>query len=172
MSKVPFKDSGHCLKILDYMLGLFCFISICKFGSFKNPFAMITSLSELYFRFRRFILLVQTKKVISMNYGSSTSSWKPWRWMRLDLIFSMRDIYINSNLNPFTKITSSSRSTKPKDILSWKIFQMITKTTPISKRIVISYCDETGHPIVNLMESQWKVRQQHDQNFPMEGKLL
>ena len=27
--------------------GLFCFTSICKFGSFKNPFAMITSLSEL-----------------------------------------------------------------------------------------------------------------------------
>ena len=43
------------------------FIRICKFGSFKNPFAMITSLSELYFRFRRFILLVQTKRVISMN---------------------------------------------------------------------------------------------------------
>ena len=38
--------------------GLFCFISICKFGSFKNPFTMITSLSELYFRIRRFILLV------------------------------------------------------------------------------------------------------------------
>ena len=34
--------------------GLFNFINICKFGSFKNPF-------ELYFRFRRFILLVQTK---------------------------------------------------------------------------------------------------------------
>ena len=32
--------------------------------------------------------------------------------------------------------------------------------------------DETGHPIVNLMESQWKLRQQHDQNFPMEGKPL
>ena len=53
--------------------GLFCFSSIYKFGSFKNPFAMITSLSELYFRLRRFILFVQTKKVISMNYGSSTS---------------------------------------------------------------------------------------------------
>ena len=51
-----------------------CFISICKFGSFKNPFAMITSLSELYLRIRRFFSLVQTKKVISMNYGSSTSS--------------------------------------------------------------------------------------------------
>ena len=39
---------------------LFCFISICKFGSFKNPFATITSLCELYFKFRKFILLVQT----------------------------------------------------------------------------------------------------------------
>ena len=53
--------------------GIFCFTSVCKFGSFKNPFATITSLPELCFRFRRFILLVQTKKVISMNYGSSTS---------------------------------------------------------------------------------------------------
>ena len=24
-------------------------------------------------------------------------------------------------------------------------------------------CNEMGHPIVNLMESQWKLRQQHDQ---------
>ena len=32
--------------------GLFCFSSICKFDSFKNPFATITSLSELYFRFK------------------------------------------------------------------------------------------------------------------------
>ena len=55
-----------------------CFSSICKFGSFKNPFATVTSMSELYFRFR-FILLVQSKKVISMNNGSSTSCWKPWR---------------------------------------------------------------------------------------------
>ena len=57
----------------EVMDELFCFSKICKFGSFKNPFATITSLSELYFRFRRFILLVQTKKVISMNYGSSAS---------------------------------------------------------------------------------------------------
>ena len=49
---------------------LFSFISICKFDSFKNPFASTTSLSELYFRFRRFILLVKMKKVISMSYGS------------------------------------------------------------------------------------------------------
>ena len=30
--------------------------------------------------------------------------------------------------------------------------------------------DEMGHPVVNLMESQWKLKQQHDQNFPMDGK--
>ena len=42
--------------------GLFRYVSICKSSSFKNPYATITSLSEIYFRFRRFILLVQTKK--------------------------------------------------------------------------------------------------------------
>ena len=104
----------------------------------------MTSLSEIYFRIRRFILLVQIKKVISMNYGSSTSSWKPWRWVRCDLIFSMRDIYISSNLNPLTKFTSSSRSTEFKDILPWNISQMIMKTIPISTRIVISYAMKQG----------------------------
>ena len=58
---------------------LFCFISICKFGRFKNPFATSTSLSKLYFRFRRFILLVEWKKVIAINCGSNTSSQKQWR---------------------------------------------------------------------------------------------
>ena len=69
---------------------LFYFIIVWKIGIFKNPFATITSLSELYFRFGRFNLLVQTKKVISVYYANSTSSRKPWRWMRLDLIFLWR----------------------------------------------------------------------------------
>ena len=30
-------------------------------------------------------------------------------------------------------------------------------------------CEEMGHPVDNLMESQWKLRQL-DQNFPMRGK--
>ena len=33
-------------------------------------------------------------------------------------------------------------------------------------------CNETGHPIVNMMESQWKLRQQQDQNFPMKGTIV
>ena len=32
--------------------------------------------------------------------------------------------------------------------------------------------DETGDPVLGLMESQWKLRQQHDQNFTMDGKAL
>ena len=64
--------------------------------------------------------------------------------MRLDLIFSIRDVYINSNLNPLAKSTSSSRSTEFKDILPWNISQMITKTIPISTRIVISYTMKQG----------------------------
>ena len=33
-------------------------------------------------------------------------------------------------------------------------------------------CDQTGHPVVNMMKSQWKLRQQDDQNFRMKRKPL
>ena len=108
---------------------------------------LITSLSELYFRFKRFILLVQTKKEISMNNGSITSSWKSWWWVRFDLILTMRDIYIyiyQFHLNSLTKITSSIRSTEFKDILPWNVSQMITKTIWINLTIVISYVMKRG----------------------------
>ena len=109
---------------------------------------------DLYFWYKQ-------KKVISMNYDSSTSSWKPWRWMRLDLIFSVRDIYINSNLNRLTKFTSSSRSTKSKDILPWNISQMITNTIPNRSRIVISYVMKQGIPLWIW----WKVNGNWDINM-------
>ena len=32
--------------------------------------------------------------------------------------------------------------------------------------------NEKEQPLLSLKESQWKLRQQHDQNFAMEGKLL
>ena len=32
--------------------------------------------------------------------------------------------------------------------------------------------NETGHPILSLMEGQWNLRQEHNQNFPLHGKLL
>ena len=83
----------------------------------------------------------------------------------------MRDIYINSDLNPLTKFTSSSRSTEFKDILPWNISQMITKTIPISMRIVksnimkwASHCEYDG----KSMETEtitWS-------EFPSGGKAI
>ena len=52
--------------------------------------------------------------------------------------------YFLRGMNPLTKFTSSSRSTKLKDILPWIISQMITKTIPISTRIFISYAMKWG----------------------------
>ena len=31
-------------------------------------------------------------------------------------------------------------------------------------------CSEMGHPNLSFTESKWILRQQHNQNFPMEGK--
>ena len=90
--------------------------------------------------------------------------------MRLDLILTMRDIYINSNLNQLIKFTSSSRSTELKDIISWNNSQMITKTIAVSRRIVIRYAVKWGIPFE--FESKWTLRKQHDPYFPMEGKPL
>ena len=44
------------------------------FGSFENPFAMITSLFPVLFRRRRFILLVQMKGMISMALVEAAES--------------------------------------------------------------------------------------------------
>ena len=136
ISKLPKVSRAKFLKI-D---GLFCSISIRKFGSLKNLFVTINSLPTLYFGFRRFILFIQTKKVISMNYGSSASSWKPcWR-VKPDLISTMRwDIYINSNLKPLKQSTGSMRTSYFKDIFPWNISQTVKKITPTHMRIVINY---------------------------------
>ena len=46
------------------------------------------------------------------------------------------------------------------------------KDRPIQYENSHKLCDERGHPIANLMESPWKLRQQHDLNFQVEGKPL
>ena len=104
-----------------------------------------------------------------MNYGSSTSRWKPWWWVRFDLLFPMRDIYINSNLN--TEFTKSSRRSSFKYILPWTISQMITKNVPISTRIVISYSVQWDIPLWIW----WKVNGNWDTTWsevPNGGKVI
>ena len=85
----------------------------------------------------------------------------------------MRDIYINSNLNPHTKFTSSSRSTEFKDGRPpMEHLSNDHEDCPNQHENSHKLCNETGHLIANLMKSQWKLRQQHDQSFSMEGKPL
>ena len=125
-----------------------CVSSICKFGSFKNHFATITRLSELYFRFRRFILLIQTKKVISLNYGGSTGCWKPWRLVRFDLILWW-GIYT---------WTHTQNSLAVAEALSLKISSHGTslndhKDHPNQLENSHNPSIETGHPVLSLLES-------------------
>ena len=91
--------------------------------------------------------------------------------MRPDLIFSMRDMLYTSipthsqNLlaaagAPTLKISSHGTSLK------------LSRRPSNQHENSHKLCDQTGHPVVNLMESQRKLRQQHDQNFPMERKPL
>ena len=62
------------------------------------------------------------------------------------MTLTVRDIYINSNLDLFPKFPSNSRSTKLKAILPWNISQMIMQTIPISTRIVITYAMKRDIP--------------------------
>ena len=80
----------------------------------------------------------------------------------------IRDVYINSNLKPLTTFSSITRSTEFKD----EHLSIDHEDCPNQHKNNHKQCDETGHPVVNLMESQLKLRQQQDQNFPMEGKPL
>ena len=131
-----------------------CRSSICKFDSFKNPFATITSLSELYCRFRRFILLVQTKKVISMNYGSSTSCWKPWRWVRFDLISIPTWTHLQNLL------AAEALSYPPMEDLSND-----HDDHPNQHENSRKLCNETGHSVLSLIEKSYNLKFKFNRNW-------
>ena len=106
-------------------------------------------------------------KVISMNYGSSTSRWKPWKWIRLDLIFMLRDIYINSNLDP---LTNSQAAAEAPSLKTSSMEHLSNDQTPSNQHKNSHKLSYMGHLV--LMESQWSLIQPHDQNFTMEGMSL
>ena len=59
---------------------------------------------------------------------------KPWKWMRLHLIHTMRKIYINSNLETLTKFSSNCSSTEFKYIIPWNIYRNIMQFQISSRR--------------------------------------
>ena len=96
------------------------------------------------------------------------------RWMFIEVVISTGltvYIYINYNLNPIKKLTSSSRSTKSKNILRWNISQMILKTIPISMKIVINYVMKRSI----LFWVYWKLMETETtiwSEFPKGGKAI
>ena len=73
----------------------------------------------------------------------------------LPLIHLVRNIYINSNLNPLAKFTSSSRSTEFKHILPWnEDLSNDPEDGPNQHENSHKLCDGMGHPVRNLMGSQ------------------
>ena len=117
--------------------GIFCFISVCKFGSFQNPFATITILSEIYFRFRRFILLEQiilwamAATQAAENHGNEWGLTWHLRW----------GIYTS-----ISTWTYSQNSVAAAEALS---LTMIRKTVPISTKIVISYTIKRNYVLLS-----------------------
>ena len=60
----------------------------------KASLAASRTLLEQLIACLNFPINAENSKVVAfMSYGSNTSSWKLWRWMRLD-IFTWRDTYI------------------------------------------------------------------------------
>ena len=88
--------------------------------------------------------------------------------MRLDLVFMIRDIYINSNFNPLTKFHSNSRGTEFKDIPPMEHLSNDHEDYPNQHKNNHKLCNEAVHLVLSLTEGQWKLRQQHD--FPNGGK--
>ena len=126
----------------------FCFISIWKFGTFKKPFATITSLSELYFRFRGLILLVEAQAA-----EKHRNEWGLTWYLRLRIYKSIPSWTLSQN-----SLAAEALSLK---ILPWNIPQMITKNVPISSRIVRSYTMKWGIPF----RVCWKVSGKWDKNM-------
>ena len=132
---------------------------------FRITFAKVSSLQELYFRFRRFILLVQTKKVISMSHmavaPAPESYGDAWNYGDTSI-----PTWSHSQNSPAVAEALTYRYRPMKHLSNDH------KDCPNQQENNHRLCNETGCPAVSLMGIQWKLRQQHDPNFPVERKTL
>ena len=137
----------------------------------SRPFATITSLSELYLRIRRFFSLVQTKKVISLNYE------KHKQLKTMEMNETWPDIFYEGYIHQFQPGSTHRISCATAEALNLKIFSHEAslnddEETPNQRKSSQTLWDEMEHPTSKLTRSQWKLRQQHDENFQMEAKPL
>ena len=91
------------------LMDSFALLAYASLAALRPLLQWLLACLNFYFRFRRFIIATHQKSDFH-ELWQHTSTCKPWRWVRLDLIFTMRDIYINSNLKILTKFIRSSKS--------------------------------------------------------------
>ena len=139
---------------------------------FKNLFAMITSLSELYFRIQKFLLLVQMKK---SDFYEIKQHQKQLKTMEISEAWpdTFDEGYIHQfQSEPTHKIHEQQQKHWVQRCPPMEDLSDDNKDCPNHHKNSQKICNERGHPLVNMKESQWKLRQQHDQNLRMEEKPL
>ena len=123
-------------------------LAMCQKSS--EPSFWITSLFELYFKTLIYFVGKNKKKRFLWVMAAAQAL------KTIEMSEVWPDTYINSNLN--TLIVSLAAP----EALSWKIPPMEHlsnnhKDHPNQHKHFHKLCNETGHPVLSLLESQWKV---------------
>ena len=131
---------------------MFCFIRISKFSSFKNPIAMISSLSELHFRCRKITLLLHRRWLLwAIGAAHATKNHEnEWglTWYLKWGIYTLIPIWIKAqNLEAATE--------KP--------------TSKISCHVA---CLKLSQDHLNLHENSYKLCNEKEYPFELEGELI
>ena len=149
---------------MSQVSGLFCFISISIYNC-NN--------------YQHVLTLLQIQKIYLFGTNGKTDFYDLWQQHKQLKTMEMSDawlyvfyeLYIHQLQQILlTKFTTTSRSTKFKDILLLNNSHY-HEDQPNQHENSQKLCNEMGHPVVNWMESPWKLRQ-HDQNLPIEEKPL
>ena len=127
---------------------LFSFTSICRLTASRTLLQQLLACLNFpldsehlfcWYKWNKWFLQTMVAAPAAANHGNK---WGLTWFLQWEILTSTS--YINSDLNPLKKFTSSSRSDEFKDILTWNISEMITKIIPISKKIVTSHSTKQG----------------------------
>ena len=131
---------------------MFCFIRISKFSSFKNPIAMISSLSELHFRCRKITLLLHRKWLVwvieAAHAAKNHENECGLTWYLQWVIYTLIPTWIKAqNLEVATEKPTSKI---PSHVVRLKLSQ--------------------DH--LNLHENSYKLCKEKEYPFELEGELI
>lgn len=116
--------------VVDLLVIFLCFVTISKFGRFKNPLQTITVLSKNNFRHKKIVLVVQAKK---SDFYEQWQQHKHVEAMEMNYIWpeSLDEWYIDQ-LKPesLKELSYSTRSSHIKYILSYNNCSVIATTIP------------------------------------------